>query len=133
MTILEIDYDYYMLPEGMESLAEFIGFLNAPHDAFIKLTRFETANCVAPYFVEEDVKTVYLNTAVIPSVNEIEGTVLSRAEYDARLAEVVKSKCVGCTSYYVDGGDNLEGHRGCLSLDGDCYAFTPKTGDSEER
>ncbi len=132
MTILEIDYDYYMLPEGMRELAEFIGFLNAPHAAFIKLTRFETENCVPPYFVAEDVKTVYLNTAVIPSVQGIEGAVLPRAEYDARLAEIVKDKCFGCAHYYEDGGDDLEGHRGNISLDGECSDFIKKTDDTEE-
>lgn len=127
MKILEIDYDYYYYPQGIDSMEAFVAYANAHYHSFIKLTRFETENCAFPYFVREDVKTVYANIADMGKITEAEVTVLPRAEYDARLAEAVKKKCLDCVYYEEDlDGDNMKGHRGKLTLDGECWGYERK-------
>ena len=122
MKVLQIDYDFYMLPEGMESIHDLIWHLNYEnHDTFMRFLQFQTENCRYPYFISEDVKTVYLNIDRKEMISEEEVTVLSRAEYDRRLAEVIKKKCVGCVNFFDDG--SFHGLREKLSLDGECYAF----------
>lgn len=127
MKVLNIDYDYYVYPQGIESLETFIASLNADYNRFILLSRFETEKCAFPYFIREDVKQVYLNVANIDKIWEDEVTVLDRAEYERRLAEEVAKKCKDCVYYEEDlDGDNMKGHREKLTLDGECWSYQKK-------
>lgn len=127
MKILEIDYDYYYYPKGCSCLDDFIAYANKNFNSFIKLTRFETQNCKLPYFISEDIKEVYINIAAMEKVTEEDVTVLSRLDYEIRLEQVVKKKCIDCIHYEEDTeGDNLEGHREKLSLDGECWGYEKK-------
>ena len=127
MKVLNIDYDYYVYPQGIESLETFIASLNADYNRFILLSRFETEKCAFPYFIREDVKQVYLNVANIDKIWEDEVTVLDRAEYERRLAEAVAQKCKDCVYYEEDlDGDNMKGHREKLTLDGECWSYQKK-------
>lgn len=125
MQVLYIDYEYYYLPDGMDSVKDFAEFANrSDRPRFIALIRLETENCCAPFFVKEDVKEVYMNIDRIEHFSAAEATVLPRAEYDRRLAEVVKYKCADCENYEEDNeGDDLDGHRFKLSLDGECFSY----------
>lgn len=127
MKVLNIDYDYYFYPQGIESLEDFIASLNADYNRFILLSRFETEKCAFPYFIREDVKQVYLNVATMEKIWEDEVTVLDRAEYDRRLAEVVAQKCMDCVYYEEsEDGDNMKGHREKLTLNGECWSYRKK-------
>lgn len=127
MKILEIDYNYYYFPNDIFNIEEFIEYVNSNYNKFIKLIGFETENCTFPYFIKEETKEVYLNIANIDKISESEVTLLSRLDYDARLKEIVKKKCVDCVYYEEDSeGDNLKGHRGKISLDGECWGFEKK-------
>ena len=127
MKVLNIDYDYYFYPQGIESLEDFIASLNADYNRFILLSRFETEKCAFPYFIREDVKQVYLNVANIDKIWEDEVTVLDRVEYERRLADVVAQKCKDCVYYEEDlDGDNMKGHREKLTLDGECWSYRKK-------
>ena len=124
MKILQIDYNFYYFPKNMSCIAEFIEYVNKNYNSFIELTRFETDNCVFPYLIKEETDQFYINIATMASVKEVDATVLCRAEYDARLEQVVKKKCVDCVYYEEDmEGDNLTGHREKLSLDGECFGY----------
>lgn len=127
MKILEIDYDYYYYPQGISCIEDFIAYANENYNSFIKLTRFETENCAFPYFISEETKPVYINIASIDIICETEVTVLDRLDYDIRLEQVVKQKCINCVHYEEDNeGDNLKGHREKLSLDGKCWGYEQK-------
>lgn len=127
MKVLNIDYDYYFYPQGIESLEAFIASLNADYNRFILLSRFETEKCAFPYFIREDVKQVYLNVANIDKIWEDEVTVLDRVEYERRLAEAVAQKCKDCVYYEEElDGDNMKGHREKLTLDGECWSYRKK-------
>ncbi|MGN0493809.1 MAG: hypothetical protein ACI4F7_09190 [Acutalibacteraceae bacterium] len=124
MKLLEIDYDYYQYPQGITSLPDFAKMLNENYQSFISLVQYQTENCVFPYFIAEDTKTVYINIAEIEKVTETEATILPRGEYDSRLKKIVKEKCTDCV--YYEEGDNLEGHREKMSLDGLCSLYEKK-------
>lgn len=124
MKILSINFDYYELPSGMDSVEQFIEHIEKQKSMFVKLKQFLVGECIFPYLVAEDVKEVYLNTTQIDVISEEDATVLTRAEYDSRLKEVVTEKCVNCSNYMGNcETDDLEGHRGMMSLDGACYMF----------
>lgn len=125
---IKIDYgDFYEFPEGMESIEEFVSYLNAHYHSFIRLKEYLTDNCCEPYFIESEWAWRYLNVAQIGRVAEAEMHLLSKEEYEHRLAEVVAHKCINCVRYEEDfTGDNLEGHRTMISLDGTCGGFERK-------
>lgn len=127
MKILEIDYDYYYYPQGVFCIEDFIAYANEHYNTFIRLMRFETENCAFPYFISEETKLVYVNIATMEKISETEVTVLCRMDYDIRLKQAVKQKCIDCVHYEEDTeGDDLKGHREKLSLDGDCWGYEQK-------
>lgn len=130
MKILEIDYYYYCFPNGIDCLDDFIAYANEHYNSFIKLTKLETENCTFPYFISEDTKEVYLNTASISRVSEEDVTVLCRADYEIRLEKAIKKKCIDCAYYEEDSADNLKGHHEKLSLDGECLGYEKKSGSA---
>ena len=123
---IKIDYgDFYEFPEGINSLDAFVSYLNEHYHSFIRLKEYLTDNCREPYFIETEWEWRYLNVAQIGRVAEAEMHLLSKEEYERRLAEVVACKCVNCERYEDDmAGDNLEGHRTMISLDGECYGYS---------
>lgn len=124
MKILEIDYEYYYYPQDISCIDDFITYANENYNSFIKLTRLETENCTFPFLISEETKQVFINVATIQRITESEATVLCRLDYDIRLEQVVKSKCVNCIHYEEDSeGDNLKGHREKISLDGECCLY----------
>lgn len=127
MKILEIDCNYYYYPEGVCRLEDFIAYANEHYNSFIELTQLEMDNCAFPYFIKENVKQVFVNIARMEIISEVEGSVICRLDYDARLEQVVKKKCVDCVHFEDDSvGDNLEGHREKISLDGYCWGYEKK-------
>lgn len=127
MKILKIDYHYYYYPQDISCIDDFMEYANSHYNSFIKLTRFETQNCAFPYFINEDTKDVYVNIATMEIITEAEVTVLCRQDYDIRLEQVVKKKCIDCVHYEETAeGDNLKGHRERLSLDGECWEYEKK-------
>ena len=120
--LIQIDACYHAFPEGMETIEEFIEFVNNHEGKFIKMTRFNEAHCVAPYFIEEDSWPVWVNLSTAGYIYEVEGQILPRSEYEARLREVVREKCLDCVRFDGDP-DNLDGHCEILCLDGTCCCY----------
>ena len=126
MKILKIDHEYYCFPENCPTIAEFIAYANDNYNRFVELTKLDTFNCTCPYFIREDIKTVYLNLGRVDSISEVEGTILCRADYESRLLQVIQEKCVHCRSFEEDAwGANFRGYRESISLDGECWQYVP--------
>lgn len=127
MKAIVIDYEYYMFPEGMDSIGVFIEYLNNHPNTFIKLKQYSEERCKGPYFIREDVKEVFINVANITKVEMKEIYLLSNNEYEERLKDVIKEKCLSCERYRDDDQpDDLETYRDKLSLDGDCFGYDRK-------
>lgn len=130
MRILEIDFEYFYYPEGVSGLSEFIEYVNANYNTFISLIQFNTEECVFPYLIKEETKQVYINVSNIDKIKEVNANILCRSDYDKKLEQVVKTKCINCVNYLEDSdGDNMKGHREKLSLDGECWAYEEKGND----
>ncbi len=121
MKVLKIDYGHYLYPEYGSDLDSFMEYVNASY-RFIHLTKLCEDNCVPPYFVEEDTCVEYINFDHVRKISEVEVTILSRKGYDERLTECMAKFCMDCIRYKEnEDGDNLEGHRESMSLDGVCH------------
>ena len=126
--IVKIEGAHYYFPEGITDIDEFVNFLNNNNNKFIKMTKLNEDNCVSPYFKAEETTKVYLTTSYCTYLEEIEATILTKEEYNERLRQLVKTKCVSC-EYYVDddnADDPLDGHYDTLCLDGHCWRYSKK-------
>ena len=122
MKILQLDNNYFRFPEGIKTAEEFVEFVNNSSQKFIKMTMLSEEHSVTPYFIEEDQKTVYVNPLQVTIIEEINGKVMLRIEYERRLREVIREKCVTCDHFKGDP-DNLDGHYDTLRLDGYCWRY----------
>ncbi|MBQ8387710.1 MAG: hypothetical protein IJX46_02145 [Clostridia bacterium] len=121
---------YYEFPAGIKNIEEFVEFANNDSRKFIKMTMYNLDRCVAPYFIEEDKKTVYVNLGLVRCIEEISGEVMPLAEYERRLREAVRKKCLDCVNF-EGNPDDLDGHYDSLSLDGDCWRYHKRDEDEE--
>ena len=120
---------YCKFPKGINNITEFIEFLNENYHSFIELEFLIEEGCVAPFYIEDDLKIEkqYWNPSNIRLVKEAEASILRRWEYEEKLKKVVSEKCVDCVHYQEDAeGDNLKGHREKISLDGECWGYEKK-------
>ena len=120
---------YCKFPKGINNITEFIEFLNENYHSFIELEFLIEEGCVAPFYIEEDLKIEkqYWNPSNIRLVKKAEASILRRWEYEEKLKKVVSEKCVDCVHYQEDAeGDNLKGHREKISLDGECWGYEKK-------
>lgn len=120
MRAISIGGDAYLYPEGIYSMEDFVAFANLSGGKFVPMRCLFTDNCVPPVYVREDIGTCYVNFSAVSVMEEVDVTVLSRAEYDARLYEVVQRCCAGCVDFEEDDDDPLEGRRHLMGLDGYC-------------
>ena len=130
MKILQLDNNYFRFPEGIKTVEEFIEFVNNSSQKFIKMTMLSEEHSVAPYFIEEEQKTVYVNPLQVTIIEEINGKVMLRVEYERRLRQVVREKCLDCVNFQGDP-DNLDGHYERLCLDGRCWSYEKRDEDEE--
>ena len=129
MKILKIDSEHYAFPEGIKTVEEFVEFVNKSSQKFIEMTMYSDMNCVAPYFIEEDKRVVYVNFGQVTWIEEVDGKVMLRVEYERRLREVIREKCVTCDHFKGDP-DNLDGHYDTLRLDGYCWRYENTSEDN---
>ena len=96
MKLLKLDSNYYRFPEGVKTADEFAELANNSSQKFVKLTMYSEEHCMEPYFIEEDKKTVWVNLSQITYIEEIDGEVMPRIDYECRLRQVVREKCLDC-------------------------------------
>lgn len=132
MKALNINYDRYLYPDYAGSLEEFIEFINNNGNTFIKMQQCSEENCVFPFFIEDEIKTVYVNCMSATEIFEEEITLLSRSEYEERLKNCIQEKCLDCMWYSEDKEDNLQGHREKLCLNGTCDCYEKDDDDDED-
>lgn len=124
-----IDCDRYLYPEGISTPTEFAAYLERNEGRFIPMQYYSDENCAFPYYIEQDIKTKYLNVSLLKSFEECDITVLPREEYNERLKAVVAATCVHCVNDMGCGCDECDcgdGVRGRMTLDGKCWGFQRK-------
>ena len=83
-----------------------------------------------PYFIDEDKRTVWVNLSQITYIEEIDGEVLPRIDYECRVRQVMRQKCLDCVNF-KGNPDDLDGHYDRLRLDGRCWSYEKIDGDEE--
>lgn len=134
MKILLLDGLPCLYPDGINSIDDFIEYVNDNITSFIPMTELVTKDCVYPYLVEEDTMVRYINMSLVKSILEDDVEILSRFEYDERLKDLQEEICIHCMNYSENldpDADNLEGHRDEMRLDGFCPNFQPIDDDEE--
>lgn len=121
MKALYFNGSYYQHPEGVKTIEEFIEHINQKGDKYLPMTRYETENCVHPYYIREEMKIIYINFSQINEIEETEIHVLVKDEYEIKLAKCVEDVCRYCANYEEDSSGNMKGHRDKINLDGECF------------
>lgn len=111
------DENYYLVPKEYANFNQFKASL-VPNST-IALQCLKQNNCLAPYFVEEEIENVILMIKDPTRIFKVEITILTREKYDEKLRKLVKKTCVGCKRYGNDFND-LTGHHQELTLDNVC-------------
>ena len=120
---------YCKFPKGINSITEFIDFLNAHYHSFVELAYLVEEGCVAPFYIEEDLKIEkqYWNPSNMRSIKESEVFILPRCEYEERLQKVISEKCVHCVNYSEDACEqDLRSHIEHIDLNGECFGYGKK-------
>lgn len=124
---------YYLLPEGVGSVDGFVASLGSL-PAEIKLRKLrencgirsiiQKGVCIAPYFYSdygfpESSVVIEDSSDIFP----VEVTLLSQAEYNERIREVILSYCPGCLRYkpLSKRVQSLNGHFEEISLNSVCF------------
>ena len=120
---------YCKFPKGINNITEFIEFLNENYHSFVELEFLIEEGCVAPFYIEEDLKIEkqYWNPSNIRLVKEAEVSILRRWEYEEKLKKVIAEKCVHCVNYSEDVCEqDLKSHIEHIDLNGECYGYEKK-------
>ena len=120
---------YCKFPEGINNISAFIEFLNENYHSFVELESFVEEGCVAPFYIEEDLKTEkqYRNPSNIRLVKESEVYILCRYEYEERLRKVISEKCIHCVNFSEDMCEqDFRSHIEHIDLNGECYGYESK-------
>lgn len=114
-------YSYYLYPQGINCIEEFIAYANKNYNSLIALTVLKEDDNCYPYFIEENKKAVYINVANILDISEDEVEVLPKKEYNERLEKLVKKMCTECQKQCAYKLDNdLKWCKRYIVLDGKC-------------
>lgn len=114
-------YNYYAIPETYASPEEFLA--DAATRPTLVLTRLCETGCIAPYFIEEETELTHIRLTEPDRVHLIDAAVMPRAEYQARLGELICAQCPGCLHFTPPAeGEAVDttGHEKEMTLDGLC-------------
>ena len=123
------DFLYCKFPENIKNIKEFIEFLNKNYHSFVEIESFVEEGCVAPFYIEEDLKIdkQYWNPSNIRNIKESEVFILCRSEYEEKLKKVISEKCAHCVNYSEDACEqDLKSHIEHIDLNGECYGYEKK-------
>ena len=115
--------EHYLYPNGVDSIEGFAEYLEKNSAKFLKLRRLFEINCVAPYYIFEEIREVYVSASLIDEFYEEEVVVLDEKEYNKMLENIKKKLCYKCE----DKGECLtspkQEFRCKICLDGTCDEF----------
>lgn len=114
-------YNYYAIPEEYASADEFL--TDAAARPTLVVTRLCETGCIAPYFIEEETELTHLRLREPERIHLLDAAVMPRAEYQARLSELICARCPGCLHFTPPSeGEPVDttGHEKEMTLDGLC-------------
>lgn len=104
--------EYYLFPEGVDDVETLRSM------GEVKVLRLKKDRCLPPDFKYEETEETVI--CVSAPAYPVAVNLWRTDEYDERLVQCVKSRCVGCARFSGDETD-LDGHYTELSQNGVCY------------
>lgn len=115
------DDRYFLLPKDCADIAE----LEEKHrdGKPFPVTELIETYCLAPYFVREYTNETTLKLKKKSLIFPFHAEVLSMAEYNQHLRQVIPEHCPGCPNFGTldETDESLEGHHEEITLDGVCF------------
>ena len=90
------EMEFYLYPEGISSLDEFVEKVVIPNEGFVKMQYLNDDAGTAPFFIRDDIKSVYVNFNNITTIEDEEVMLMSDAEFEDQLAPFTDEICAGC-------------------------------------
>lgn len=129
--IINGERDVYALPAGVSDIDDMLDFVNENINRYVKLFKIGCHDCIYPFLIEEFVEytPVCINFANFNGFETTEAYVLTKEEYDERLAQLIDENCHDCINY--EDGDDIDSHRNHMCLNGFCPEYRSKYDVSE--
>ena len=90
------EVEFYLYPDGVSTLDEFVENVVKPSNGLVKMKYLNDDAGTAPFFIRDDIKTVYVNFSNITTLEEEEVMLLSDAEFEDQLEPFTLDICEGC-------------------------------------
>lgn len=90
------ELDLYLYPDHINSLDQFISEYVNNGSGFVKMQYLNDDAETNPFFVQEDIKTVFVNFGNMTTIEEDEVFLMSDAEFEEQLAPFTYDICKGC-------------------------------------
>lgn len=90
------ELEQYLYPDGIANLDQFMKEVVNKSDGFVKMEYLNNDAETNPFFVHEDIKTVYVNFNNMTTLEEDEVMLMSDAEFEDHLAPFADEICENC-------------------------------------
>lgn len=90
------EMDLYLYPDNIGSLKQFVDEYVNNGSGFVQMQYLNDDAETNPFFVQEDIKTVFVNFANMTTIEEEEVFLMSDAEFEEQLAPFTSEICEGC-------------------------------------
>ena len=90
------EMEHYLYPDNISSLDQFVEEIVEKSSGFVKMQYLNNDSETNPFFVSEDIKTVYVNFDNLTTLEEDEVMLMSDAEFEEQLAPFTYDICKGC-------------------------------------
>ena len=80
------EMEQYLYPDNISSLDQFVEEIVEKSSGFVKMQYLNNDSETNPFFVSEDIKTVYVNFNNLTTLEEDEVMLMSDAEFEEQLA-----------------------------------------------
>ena len=90
------EMEQYLYPDNISSLDQFVEEIVEKSSCFVKMQYLNNDSETNPFFVSEDIKTVYVNFNNLTTLEEDEVMLMSDAEFEEQLAPFTYDICKGC-------------------------------------
>lgn len=116
--------DKFLYPEGIDNLDSFLEFVENSETMFIRMQKLCDENGLVDFFIDNEIRNVYINFNNVEMVEESTANVVSETDFYDLLKLLETNICSGCQN---NGNpetdcDSITGKRDKLDLDcGSCW------------
>ena len=121
------EMEQYLYPDNIANLDQFVEEVVKKNDGFVKMQYLNDDAETNPFFVHEDIRTVYVNFNNLTTIEEDEVMLMSDSEFEEQLAPFCYDICSGCAfdGNPETGCDRILRKRDKINiLEESCFLYT---------